>query len=177
MSLIYTKDAITALLDGQGISYHLQSHGAVLTMDDVDRAGVVREGVVLKNLFLKDGKGRQHFLLSVPETIQTDFRTLGDQIGAKKLGLASADRLGRYLHVEQGCVSPFSALNDAEKEVRVIMDQNLPDDTIVGVHPNDTTASVWLRYGDLKGVLTKNGNELILLDFSAGGPDEGAPQA
>lgn len=68
--------------------------------------------------------------------------------------------------VEQGCVSPFGILNDLEKTVTVIMDQTLEDDTIIGVHPNDTTASVWLKYGDMKKVIIQNGNTLHLLEFA-----------
>lgn len=85
----YAKKEILSLLNEQGITYHYQTHGAVQTMDDVDSAGVIREGVVLKNLFLKDGKGKKHFLICVPETRHTDFKEIGEQIGAKKLGLAS----------------------------------------------------------------------------------------
>ncbi len=162
----YAKEEILSLLNEQGITYHYQTHGAVQTIDDVDSAGVIREGVVLKNLFLKDGKGKKHFLICVPETRHTDFKEIGEQIGAKKLGLASAERLEKYLGVEQGCVSPFGILNDLEKTVTVIMDQTLEDDTIIGVHPNDTTASVWLKYGDMKKVIIQNGNTLHLLEFA-----------
>lgn len=166
MSEKYTKKEIVSLLDEQGIAYHYQTHGAVHTMDDVDHAGVVREGVVLKNLFLKDGKGKKHFLVCVPESKHTDFKEIGEQIGAKKLGLASAERLEKYLGVEQGCVSPFGILNDLEKTVIVIMDQALEDDTVIGVHPNDTTASIWLKYGDMKKIIIQNGNMLHLLEFA-----------
>ncbi len=162
----YAKEEILSLLNEQGITYHYQTHGAVQTIDDVDSAGVIREGVVLKNLFLKDEKGKKHFLICVPETRHTDFKEIGEQIGAKKLGLASAERLEKYLGVEQGCVSPFGILNDLEKTVTVIMDQTLEDDTIIGVHPNDTTASVWLKYGDMKKVIIQNGNTLHLLEFA-----------
>ena len=162
----YAKEEILSLLNEQGITYHYQMHGAVQTIDDVDSAGVIREGVVLKNLFLKDGKGKKHFPICVPETRHTDFKEIGEQIGAKKLGLASAERLEKYLGVEQGCVSPFGILNDLEKTVTVIMDQTLEDDTIIGVHPNDTTASVWLKYGDMKKVIIQNGNTLHLLEFA-----------
>lgn len=166
MSGKYTKNEILSLLDEQGITYHYQTHGAVNTMNDVDSAGVIREGVVFKNLFLKDGKGKKHFLVCVPETKHTDFKEIGEQIGAKKLGLASPERLEKYLGVEQGCASPFGILNDSEKSVTVIMDRTLEDDTIIGVHPNDTTASVWLKYGDMKKIIIQNGNILHLLEFT-----------
>lgn len=165
MADTYTKEMIYALLDSNGIQYHMQTHGAVHSLADVDQAGVIREGVVLKNLFLKDGKGKKHFLLCVPEDRHTDFKEIGEKVGAKKLGLASEERLQRFLGVEQGAVSPFGVLNDRENVVTVIMDKMLPDETIIGVHPNDTTSSVWLKYCDMKRIVAQNGNDLILMDF------------
>ena len=79
--------------------------------------------------------------------------------------MASVERLEKYLGVEPGCVSPFGVLNDLEKAVIVIMDRALEDDTVIGVHPNDMTASVWLKYGDIKKIITRNGNTLHLLEF------------
>lgn len=166
----YSREQVIKLLDQFGIAYHFQTHGAVRTMEDVDRAGVIREGIVLKNLFLKDGKGKKHFLVCVPETVHTDFKEIEEKLGVKKLGLASPERLEKFLGVEQGCVSPFGILNDTEKAVTVIMDHSLPDDTIVGVHPNDTTASVWLKYGDIKRLVVAHGNHLILLNFQDNAP-------
>lgn len=84
MSGVYTKEMIYSLLADNGIQYHTQTHGAVHSLEDVDRAGVIKEGVVLKNLFLKDGKGKRHFLLCVPENRHTDFKQIGEIIGAKK---------------------------------------------------------------------------------------------
>lgn len=45
-------------------------------------------------------------------------------------------------------------LNDAEKAVRVVMDQALSGETIAGARQNDTAASVWLKYGDMKRLMT-----------------------
>lgn len=55
----YTKEQIFAMLQEMEISYTAQEHGAVYTMEDVDKAGVKRNGIVLKNLFLKDGNVTQ----------------------------------------------------------------------------------------------------------------------
>lgn len=161
----YTKERVYALIDELNIKYTVQEHNAVYTMADVDRAGVHREGVVLKNLFLKDGKGRKHFLVSVPEDRVVDFRTLGEQLGVKKLGLASPERLEKYLGASQGCVSPMGLLNDEERTVIAVFDQTLDENDIVGVHPNDTTASVWLAFRDVLKLVQTHGNESVLLAF------------
>lgn len=166
MAKEYTKERVLAFLSDNKVSYDVQEHGAVHTMADVDSAGVQRKGIVLKNLFLKDGKGRKHFLVSVPEDVQIDFGMLGGRLGVRKMGLASAERLERYLGVEQGCVSPMGILNDEERAVVVVFDSDLPEDTVVGIHPNDTTASVWMKFGDVARIVEEHGNEVVRLDFS-----------
>lgn len=159
------KNAVFALLDSKGIPYHKQDHGAVHTMKDVDSSGVVREGVVLKNLFLKDGKGRRHFLVCVPETTTVDLRKLGERLNAKKLGLASPERLEKYLGVASGCVSPLNILNDEDHAVAVVLDNALSDDAVVGVHPNDSTASVWMEFRYVRQIVAEHGGEAVWLEF------------
>ncbi len=161
----YTKEKVLDFLDKQGISYRAKSHEAVYTMEEIERTGIISDGVVFKNLFLRDDKGKNHVLVSVPEAAHIDFRSINEQVGLKRLGMASAERLEKYLGVEQGSVSPLGVLNDAEHEVLVVMDKNLPDDTEVVVHPNDNTMSVWMKYRDLKKLITGLGNRLVLLEF------------
>lgn len=159
------KNAVFALLDSKEIPYHRQDHGAVHTMKDVDSSGVVREGIVLKNLFLKDGKGKRHFLVCIPETTVVDLHWLGEQVRAKKLGLASPERLEKYLGVTPGCVSPLNILNDEGHEVTVVLDAALPDDVTVGIHPNDSTASVWMQSRYVKQIVTEHGGDVVCLNF------------
>ncbi len=161
----YTKEKVLDYLEMQGISYHSKAHEAVFTMEEIERAGIISDGIVFKNLFLRDDKGKNHVLVSVPEAAHIDFRWINEQVGLKRLGMASAERLEKYLGVEQGSVSPLGVLNDAEHEVLVVMDKNLPDDTEVVVHPNDNTMSVWMKYKDLKKLVTGLGNRLVLLEF------------
>lgn len=161
----YTKEKVLDFLDKQGIAYRSKAHEAVYTMEEIERAGIISDGIVFKNLFLRDDKGKNHVLVSVPEAAYIDFKWLNEQVGLKRLGMASGERLEKYLGVEQGSVSPLGVLNDVEHEVLVVMDKNLSDNTEVVVHPNDNTMSVWMKYKDLKKLVTGLGNQLILLEF------------
>ena len=38
-------------------------------------------------------------------------------------------------------------------------------DGLIGVHPNDNTATVWLRGSDLVKVIEEHGNTVIMADF------------
>lgn len=165
MSVIYGKQEIYNLLEAKGIVFEKLEHEAVYTMEDMDKAGITAKGTVCKNLFLRDAKGKNHFLVTVPEEKRVDLKILAEKIGSTKLSFASADRLAKYLGVEQGCVSPFGVLNDESRSVTVIFDQDLQFNGAVGVHPNDNTASVWLDFKPLRQVIEEHGNEVMLVKF------------
>jgi len=37
---------------------------------------------------------------------------------------------------------------------------------IIGVHPNDNTATVWLKTEDLVSIIEENGNEVNIVELS-----------
>lgn len=161
----YGKKEIYALLDAKGIIYEAMEHEAVYTMEDMDRVGITSKGGICKNLFLRDAKKKNFFLISVPEKRQINLKTLADKIGSTRLSFVSPERLAFYLGVEQGCVSPFGVLNDESHSVTVIFDQSLQFSQSIGVHPNDNTASVWLDFKSLRRVIEEHGNPVKLINF------------
>ena len=165
MSVIYGKQEIYGLLEAKGFAFEKLEHEAVYTMEDMDKAGVTSKGTVCKNLFLQDAKGKNHFLVTVPEEKRVDLKALAERVGSTKLSFASADRLAKYLGVEQGCVSPFGVLNDESRSVIVVFDQELQFNNAVGIHPNDNTATVWLNFESLRQVIEAHGNEIVLVKF------------
>ena len=155
---IYDKKTTLTWLDEQGILYEKMEHRAVFTMEEMEEAGISAKGGVVKNLFLRDGKGKNHFLVVVPEEKRVNLTDLSAQLCASKLSFASADRLEKYLGVVQGAVSPLGVLNDENHAVEVVFDRDLCHARKVGIHPNDNTATVWLSFKDLKKLIDKLGN-------------------
>ena len=166
MSAIYGKQEIYNLLEAKNIAFEKMEHQAVYTMEDMDKAGITAKGTVCKNLFLRDAKGKDHFLVTVPEEKRVDLKTLAERIGSTKLSFASVDRLAKYLGVEQGCVSPFGALNDESRSITVVFDQELQFNDAVGVHPNDNTATIWLNFKSLRQLIEEHGNKIMLVEFN-----------
>ena len=156
----YDKEATLAYLDAQGIAYEKMEHKAVFTMEEMDEVGISAKGGVVKNLFLRDGKGKHHFLVVVPEEKRVNLSDLSAQLNASKMSFASADRLAKYLGVVQGAVSPLGVLNDENHVVEVVFDRDLTHAPKVGVHPNDNTATVWLSFRDLKKLIENLGNPI-----------------
>lgn len=159
------KQQVYDKLDELGITYEVDEHPAAFTIEEVDRLGIFDKGTGCKNLFLRDGSGKRHFLLVAPEHKEVDLKSVREQIGSSRLSFGSAERLERCLKLTQGSVSPFGILNDSECNVELIFDRDLIGDEKVGFHPNINTATVWLKFEDLLKVIEDNGNNVMYVNI------------
>ncbi len=157
------KQKVLRVLDGMGISYELIDHPAVFTIDDMELLRLPHSEAVVKNLFLRDAKGKRHFLVVIGKDKTADLKRLRQETRCTALSFASEERLGRYLKLTKGEVTPFGVLNDTERAVEVFFDRDLAQKPLLGVHPNDNTATVFLSFDDLCRVLAKNGFPVTLV--------------
>lgn len=159
------KEKVFDFLQQSGIAYEVSEHPAVYTMEEMEQLGLDKLGTIPKNLFVRDGKGRQHFLITAAADTHIDLKALGEKLGVKKLSFASAERLQQYLGVTAGCVSPFGVLNDTQNAVTVIFDSKLAGLPKLGVHPNIHNATVWLSFEDLCKAIQKAGNTIQIIEI------------
>ena len=162
----YTKQRVYDFLKENNIQYEVLEHEVVSTMEEMDAAGITQKGTVCKNMFMRDYKGKNHFLLTVPEQKHVDLKVLAEYIGSSKLSFGSAERLDKYLGLTQGSVSPLGLLNNEDKSVVMIFDRDLVGNEEVGIHPNENTATIWLKFSDLKKIIEDHGNEIIFAKFT-----------
>lgn len=151
-------------LDEKEIKYNLVEHPAAYTIEDMDSFSLTEYGFVWKNLFLRDAKGKRHFLVSLDGHKTVDLKTLGETLGTK-LSFASEERLGKYLNLTKGAVTPLGVLYDKEAVVEVILDRELASHQVVGVHPCVNTATVFMNYDDLLDLIRQNGNPISFIDI------------
>ena len=65
-----------------------------------------------------------------------------------------------------GSVTPLGLLNDNERKVQFYIDKEFMEDScLIGVHPNDNTATVWLKTDDLIAVIEGHGNQVYVIDI------------
>ena len=84
--------------------------------------------------------------------------------GLRPLSFASPDDLLAILHLTPGAVTPLGLLNDEERRVHLYVDADFKDH-LIGVHPNDNTATVWLSADDLLSSFKNTGMRRSLLTF------------
>ena len=119
------KQKVYDALDKLNIKYEVVEHEPVYTMEDMDRLGLPEKGTLCKNLFLRDSKGKRHFLVTCEESKKVDLKALGRQLGGGNLSFASEERLEKYLGLKQGSVSPFGLMNDTDHQVEFFLDKDL----------------------------------------------------
>jgi len=161
-----SPEALLARLESLGIETRTVTHPPVFTVEEAKQLRGELPGAHIKNLFLKDKKGRM-FLVTCLEDRRIDLKSLSDALGAKRFSFGSAERLMTYLGVTPGSVTPFAPINDTEGEVEVVLDAALGQSDPVNAHPlvNDRTTAI--ATADLVRFLEDTGHPPRMLDFDA----------
>ena len=125
--MTFGKEEVCAYLDSRGVVYDRVDHEAVFTMEAMDALSLPFANVVVKNLFLRDDKKRNYYLVVMPEDKPANLKALRAALGARPLRFASEEDLQGILGLRGGAVSPFGVLNDTEGKVQVVLDAALRD--------------------------------------------------
>lgn len=103
------------ILSQLGIEHQNFEHPPVFTCEESQHLCPPMPGLKNKNLFLKDEKGKQHFLVSLTQDKQLNLKDLSQKIGVKGLSFASERRLQDVLGVAPGSVGILALINDTQK--------------------------------------------------------------
>ncbi|MFW6360801.1 MAG: prolyl-tRNA synthetase associated domain-containing protein [Spirochaetota bacterium] len=148
------------VLEELGIDYQLHSHPAVFTVDEAVEHWQDIRGAHPKNLFLRNDKGKRHYLVIIEHSKQVDLKRLQQEIGSSRLSFASERRLEKYLGLTPGSVSGFGLINDADRHVEVIIDRDLMTHDHISFHPNINTATLTITTSDFEKFLDYCGNKV-----------------
>lgn len=157
------ENTVLEVLDNLQISYEIHHHPPVYTVEQAEEHWEAVKGTHCKNLFVRNKKGKRHYLVILDSRKRADLRDLNNQLGEDRLSFASPERLKRYLGLEPGAVSPFGLINDTDKVVQVVLDKDLKEAEWVSFHPNVNTATVTITSLDFEKFLEWCGNPLRTL--------------
>lgn len=149
------------------INYELVNHKAVYTIEDMNNLNneIFKGAEICKNLFLRDQKGKRHFLVVLCSEKKADMTKIQEQALSTRLSFASSERLMKYLKLEPGHVSPMGLINDEEKKVEVLIDKDLKNKLLLAVHPNTNEASILITYEDLMKFIKAMGNDYEFIEI------------
>ena len=159
------KEKVLKKLDELNIHYKLIDHPAVYTIDTMDELHLNKNGHIVKNLFLKNSNGKKHYLVVLKGDKKADLKSIKSQINSTALSSASEERLEKHLGLSKGAVTPLGIINDDEHLVNIVLDEDLKNEEILGVHPNVNTSTVFISYNDLIKFINSFGNEIFYVNI------------
>lgn len=155
---------IYKFLTENGITYQRFDHPAVYTCEEADRLCPKMPGTGTKNLFLRDNKGKHHFLIVVGKDKNVDLKKLKEILGVSKLGFASEERLRKYLGLTPGAVTLLGVMNDPDGAVEVVIDERVWNKPLQ-CHPLVNTATLVIEFEGIKNFLEKTNHQPKIVDI------------
>lgn len=162
-----TEAELFAFLADLGISVATVRHPPLYTVADSQSLRGEIPGGHTKNLFLKDKKDN-FFLVSVSEDAVVDLKQIHTIIGAaSRVSFGKPEMLMELLGVIPGAVTVFGLINDAERRVKVVLDQDLMAHAVVNAHPLTNEATTSIASTDLIRFVEATGHDAAILKVSA----------
>ena len=156
------KQQIYDYLQENSIWHEITEHKAVYNMAELAEVPCPYPEADAKNLFVRDDKKQDYYLITVKGEKRVNLKAFRKAQGTRNLSFASAEDLMERLGLIPGAVTPLGVLNDETRSVKVFLDQDfLQEPGLVGVHPNENTATVWLKAEDLIRIIREHGNEVV----------------
>lgn len=160
------KKQIYEYIKNKQIWYEITEHKAVYSMSEISEVEIPYPEADAKNLFVRDDKKENYYLITVRGNKRVNLKEFRKENNTKPLSFASEKELKEIIQILPGSVSPLGILNDKENKVKVFLDKEFIEKTdIIGIHPNDNTATIWLKTKDLINIIKENGNKVELVEI------------
>ena len=136
-------------LDSLGVIYQRIDHEAAMTMEACEEIDRTLEATICKNLLLCNRQETQFYLLMLPGDKVFKTKDLSAQIGSSRLSFAKVEYMEQYLDITPGSLSVLGLMNDKDRMVRLLIDEDVLTGEYIGCHPCINTSSLRLRTKDL----------------------------
>lgn len=153
-----TPEDLFDFLDGLGIVHRTVWHRPLFTVEESRALRGDIPGGHTKNLFLKDKKDTLYLVVALEDAV-IELKGLHRTLGATgRFSFAAAEVMRAVLGVEPGAVTPFAAINDAERRVSVVLDAAMMEHATLNYHPLVNTMTTSIGRSDLIKFLEATGH-------------------
>ncbi|MCX4303220.1 MAG: prolyl-tRNA synthetase associated domain-containing protein [Clostridia bacterium] len=160
------KKEIYEYLKEKNIWHEITEHKAVYNMEELSEIDMPYPEADAKNLFIRDDKKKNYYIITVKGDKKVNLKEFRKNNDTRPLTFASESDLMDIMKLIPGAVTPLGLLNDDELKVQLYLDRYFINDAhIVGIHPNDNTATVWLKPEDLISIIKEHGNSVKVIDI------------
>lgn len=140
-----------AFLDRLGVEYDRTDHPdePATTMEACEKIDAVLNVRICKNLFLCNRQKTAFYLLIMPGDKPFKTKELSKQMNISRLSFADETFMKDLLDVLPGSVSVLGLINDADRRVQLVIDEDVLKEDFFGCHPCVNTSSLRFRTADL----------------------------
>jgi len=153
-------------LENLKIEFQYLEHPPAPTIEIAKQYWEGHEATHCKNIFMRNHKGNQHYLVLLPCDSNLAIRDLEQRLKQGKLTFASEERLKKHLKLTPGSVTPFGLINDEANHVIVFIDEQIQQSEYVSFHPNLNTASLIIRTSEFIRCMNAVGNPYHFINLS-----------
>jgi Ala-tRNA(Pro) deacylase len=136
-------------LDKHQIKYERVDHEPAETMEACKAVDEALGVEMCKNLMLCNKQKTAFYLLLMPGDKKFKTKELSSQINSARLSFAGAEYMEKYLDITPGSLSVMGLINDKEKQVKLLIDEDVLKAEYIGCHPCINTSSLKLLTADV----------------------------
>ncbi len=138
-------------LDKLGIAFDRTDHPEqpATSMEVCAEVDAILGVHICKNLFLCNRQKTSFYLLIMPGDKPFKTKELSGQMGVSRLSFGDESFMERFLDLHPGSVSVLGLMNDKERRVQLVIDEDVLKEEFFGCHPCENTSSLRFKTRDL----------------------------
>ena len=140
-----------AFLDRLGVAFDRTDHPErpATSMEVCAEVDAILGVHICKNLFLCNRQKTNFYLLVMPGDKPFKTKELSGQMGVSRLSFGEEEYMTRFLDLHPGSVSVLGLMNDQERRVQLVIDEDVLKEAMFGCHPCENTSSIRFATRDL----------------------------
>ena len=147
------QQKVLNIFEELNIPYELVNHPPLFTCDDDAKYGLVFNGTVFKNLFVRNKNKSVYYMISLSQEKSVDLKRIAKCLGESKLSFGSEEVLLEKLNTTTGSVSILNIIGSPDTDVVFVIDESALKYEKVGFHPNTNTATLLFNPRYLEKIL------------------------
>ena len=160
------EERVYDLLERLDVPLERVDHDAVGTIEGCAEIEKLLDIEICKNLFLRNSKGDQYYLLMLPGGKHLVTKDLAKKIGSTRLSFGTPEKMEEYLDITPGSVSVLGLMNDHGNNIQFLVDNDIKKWEYFGCHPCINTSSLKIKTADLfSKILPAVGHEPVFVDI------------
>jgi len=139
------------LLDELGVDFVRTDHPEepATSMEVCEKVDAILGVRICKNLFLCNRQKTNFYLLVMPGDKPFKTKELSGQLGISRLSFGEPKFMEEFMDLQPGSVSVLGLMNDHDRRVRLLIDEDVLGEEQFGCHPCMNTSSIRFATKDL----------------------------